>query len=457
MTRPGLEGGEVARKMVHIGAGLLALLIPWLTWWQGVLCCAAALALNGLLLPVLTRHRLERSEDRARGYAAGILLYPLGVAILFVLFGSRPDVVAGAWGILAVGDGLATVAGRTLGGPRLPWNRDKSVAGSLAFVAAGTAAGLALARWADPPTLAPLWDPLPVWCFVAAAALGAMVESLPTGLNDNLTVPVMSGALLYALAHMDPSLLVHQSAWARALPWAMAFNTLIALAAWRARAVQPSGMVAGWIIGTIVFAFGGWQSFVILLLFFALGTAATRVGYESKKARRLAQEDEGRRGARHAVANCGLPAFLAFLAAATPAPQLVRVALVAALATAVFDTVSSEIGQVYGRRPFLVTTLRPVPAGTEGAVSVEGTLAGLAASAVLALAALALGLMGGLGWAGSAVVVAAAFTGGMVESYLGASPLFSQAAAAVDNEALNFANTLVGALTALALGTVLVS
>jgi len=149
-----------------------------------------------------------------------------------------------------------------------------------------------------------------------------------------------------------------------------------------------------------------------------------------------------------------VPAFLALVAAASPFPDIVKVGLVAALATAVFDTVSSEIGQVYGRRPFLVTTLRPVPAGTEGAVSVEGTLAGAAASGILALAALALGLMGSFGWTGSMVVVAAAFIGGMVESYLGASPLFA-AGPSINNEALNFANTLVGALAAVALCGVL--
>jgi uncharacterized protein (TIGR00297 family) len=454
--RPGLRSGELARKTVHIGAGLLALLVPYLTWWQGVLCCAGGLALNGLLLPLLTRRRLERDEDRARGYAAGILLYPIGVAILFILFGSRPAVVAGAWGILAFGDGFATLAGRTLGGPRLPWNQDKTVSGWLAFVAVGSAAGLLLGRWAEPdPSL--FATVLPAWAFVAAAILAGFVESLPTGLNDNLSVPVMAGALLFALAHMDPALLQQQDTWARALPWAAAVNTIIALASWRAHAVRPSGAVAGWIIGTVVFAFGGWQAFVILLLFFVLGTGATRVGYDHKKRRRLAQEDGGRRGARHAVANCGLPAFLAFLAAASPAPDIVRVALVAALATAVFDTVSSEIGQVYGRRPFLITTLRPVPAGTEGAISVEGTLAGAGAAAVLAVSGLSLGLMGSFGAGGSCIVVAAAFTGAMVESYLGASPLFSGAVAAVDNEALNFANTLVGALTAVALCTVVMA
>src|SRR5688572_5267102 len=163
-----MSGGGIARKAVHIAAGLPALLVPFLTWWQGLLCCAGGLALNALLLPMLTRRRLERDDDRSRGYAAGIVLYPIGVALLFLLFGSRPAVVGGAWGILAFGDGFATLAGRLLGGPRLPWNRDKTVTGLVAFVVTGSAAGAVLGWWAEPAG-SQAGAALPLWAFVAAA------------------------------------------------------------------------------------------------------------------------------------------------------------------------------------------------------------------------------------------------------------------------------------------------
>ena len=129
------------------------------------------------------------------------------------------------------------------------------------------------------------------------------------------------------------------------------------------------------------------------------------------------------------------------------------------IATAVFDTVSSEIGQVYGRHPFLITTFRRVPPGTDGAVSLEGTLAGLAAAAVLAGAALTLGMMGSLGWAGALCVIVGAFVGTTVESYLGAATLggVSTAISRIDNEAMNFINTLVGALAAMGLAVLVLN
>jgi hypothetical protein len=104
-----------------------------------------------------------------------------------------------------------------------------------------------------------------------------------------------------------------------------------------------------------------------------------------------------------------------------------------------------RFGARIGRRTYLATTFRPVPAGTDGAVSVEGTLAGVAAS--VAIGALGAGL-GLFPWSGVAVVAAAAFVGTTLESVLGATV---ERRGLLDNEAMNFLNTLVGALAAAAL------
>src|SRR5262249_9019940 len=104
----------------------------------------------------------------------------------------------------------------------------------------------------------------------------------------------------------------------------------------------------------------------------------------------------------------------------------------------------SEIGQLLGRRTFLITTFRPVPRGTEGAVSLEGTLAGVAASIVLGALGALLGLYP---WTGVAAIAVAAFVGTTFESVVGAALEKRQL---LDNEALNFLNTLVGAVVVVA-------
>jgi uncharacterized protein (TIGR00297 family) len=209
--------------------------------------------------------------------------------------------------------------------------------------------------------------------------------------------------------------------------------------------VTVSGAVWGTVLGTLLYALAGWRGFLLLLVFFVLGTLVTKVGYARKAALGIAQERGGRRGARHAFANAGAGVLFAALAIATPLHPAFTLALVAAFATALADTTGSEIGQAYGRTPYLITTFRRVPPGTDGAVSLEGTLAGILASAVLA------GIASGVGLVtpgGAALVVLAAFAGTTFESYLGA---MARGGPPADNEVVNFLNTLAGGLVGLGL------
>ena len=225
---------------------------------------------------------------------------------------------------------------------------------------------------------------------------------------------------------------------------ALGVNAALGGLAWWKGAVNRSGFAGGVAIGTLILGLGGVGAYVALCAFFALGTAATRLGYSRKASAGLAQEESGRRGTKHALANCAtglvLAVTLPWWSAWAPG-----VALVAAFATAASDTLGSEIGQLYGRRPYLPTTFRPVPPGTEGAVSVEGTLAGVAGSVVLGVLGWVTGLFPPIG---IAVVVVAAFVGTTVESYVGA--IWGRDAR-IGNEAMNFLNTVVGAAVALAI------
>src|SRR5204863_3164210 len=105
-------GAESARQWVHIGSGSFALLLRFLAPWQASALAAAALVFNLLALPRLGGRRLYRPADVARGFPLGILLYPIAVLLLTVIFPSRPDITAAAWGVLAFGDGAATLVGR---------------------------------------------------------------------------------------------------------------------------------------------------------------------------------------------------------------------------------------------------------------------------------------------------------------------------------------------------------
>jgi uncharacterized protein (TIGR00297 family) len=233
-------------------------------------------------------------------------------------------------------------------------------------------------------------------------------------------------------------------AWPQQIAAAIGVNILFALAGYATRGVDRSGAVAGFVIGATIWAFLDWRGYLLLLAFFVIGTSCTKIGYRRKAAANLAQEGGGRRSARHAIANAGCGAFCAIVAATAGGPwaTVFAAAFAGAFATAAADTAGSEIGQLWGRRTFLVTTLRPVPRGTQGAVSLEGTIASLVAAALIA----ALGAMTSLFcWYTAGLVAAAGFLGAMLESVIGAT---IEKRGLLDNEATNFSNTAIGALLA---------
>ncbi len=195
-------------------------------------------------------------------------------------------------------------------------------------------------------------------------------------------------------------------------------------------------------MGTVIYACLGPQGFAVLALFVVVGSALTRLGYRSKERRGIAQSHRGRRGARNALANCGVALLCALLAALTDS-ETFAVAFVASLGAAFADTAESEVGPLARRTPRLITTLRKVPPGTDGAVSLPGTLAGLVAAGITAFFGLWLGLLGGPGTV--LIVAGAAFLGTVVDSFVGAL------APRLGNELTNVTCTLVAAVVVLVL------
>jgi uncharacterized protein (TIGR00297 family) len=281
---------------------------------------------------------------------------------------------------------------------------------------------------------------------LAAAIAAAAVETIPIRLDDNASVPAAAAAVLWIASLMTAeAAATSASVVLRALVWALVVNAIVAWLGYRAKSVSRSGAVGGALVGVVIFAGGGAAAWALLVLTFVLATAASRLGLEKKVLLGIAEERGGRRGAGNAIANCGVAAAAAVAAISTPHAASALLALAAALVAGGSDTVASEIGKAWGTSTFLVTTLRRVRPGTPGAMSLEGTAAGIVAALALAAAALAFGLI-----ARSALlpVVVAATAGALVESVLGAT---LEGPGILNNDMLNFINTAVAAGVALAL------
>lgn len=206
--------------------------------------------------------------------------------------------------------------------------------------------------------------------------------------------------------------------------------------------VSRSGALGGFVVGTLIYASLGSPGFAVLVLFVVGGSLLTRLGYGRKRSAGTAEAGGGRRGAKNALANTGVAVACALLATLA-SPDAFAVAFVAALGAAFADTAESEVGGLYGRAPRLITSLRWVPPGTDGAVSTPGTLAGLAAAGLTAGLGFALGLVSDP--VSAVVVTLAAFLGTVADSLVGAL------APRVGNEITNVICTLAAAALALLL------
>lgn len=443
---PVVPPGELKRKLVHIGVGGFALALRFLTPFQAALLAVTAFVFNWQVLPRIGGRSMWREGELTKGRARGILIYPLSVLGLILVFHDRLFMAAAIWGLLALGDGMAAIVGQALRGPALPWNPSKGWLGFIAFVLFGTLGAFALALWTRPDL-----DPARTFAVMLALSfLTALVESADTTLDDNFTVPLAAAILLPLLFDLGGPGANGLGLEVR-LAQGLIVNALFAWLALRSKSIDTVGALSAILIGTVITASFGLQGFALMAGFFLVGSTVTKLGYARKAALGIAQEKGGARGWRNAFANGGIPALLALfgLLSQGPARAAYLIAYAAAVATAAADTCSSEIGKAYGKRTFLITTFRPVPAGTEGAVSVEGTLGGLFGAAFIA----SLGVLTGLFSAeGALIVTLAGFLGALAESAIGT---VAEKRGWLDNHGLNALNTAIGAAIATGIGLLL--
>ena len=442
-TARALSPVEWRRKAVHAGMGLFALALRWLDWKAAAGCALAALLFNLLVMPRIGRGIYR---DAARARDPGIVAYPAMVLVLILLFRQDLASAAALWAMMAFGDPAATVIGLRVGGPSLAWNPRKRWSGFAGYALVGGAAAVALALWVSldrspqpgsPVALAALLGPV--------AVLGALLESLDAGIDDNWLPPLPCALLL---AFEQSGMRAPGAPPGFPFPWAasLALNAVVGYVTFRLRIVRRSGAVAGALAGALVLAFAGWPAYALLWTFFLLGTLATRLGYRRKQALGTAQAARGRRDARHVIANGAVPAALCLMAWAARSgwSSALTAAFAGALAAALADTLGTELGSLWGRRPISILAGGAVPPGTAGAVSWAGIAGGTAGACLIAAIAAAVGLVP---WGRAWVVAAAGVVGSLAESLLAdAARLRGRR---VEHEFANAFNTFVGAAAAL--------
>jgi uncharacterized protein (TIGR00297 family) len=209
------------------------------------------------------------------------------------------------------------------------------------------------------------------------------------------------------------------------------------------RGVSLSGAAAGAVICFVLLASAGPGAFAALVSVFILTWISTRLGYGRKQRLGTAQNREGR-SASQVLANLSISAACAAVFAITGNAAFL-IATAAALSEAAADTVSSELGQAGSAKARLITNWKVVPAGTDGGISVAGTLGGIAAALLVTLVCVGVGMFP---LRETAASVMAALFGMIADSYLGAT---FERRKLLNNNGVNFLGTLVAAAGALLL------
>jgi uncharacterized protein (TIGR00297 family) len=245
--------------------------------------------------------------------------------------------------------------------------------------------------------------------YVLAGTIGALLVMFYLSVKEPLAVlfGIVVAALFKAiLASREDGILIEAFGIAMTVYLIQELNyhadlTLIAAAviiaftfgyfSFRFRAADLSGLFSGALIGIILIVFADPRWFLIILLFFILGSASTRYKFDLKEKIGVEQSGGGARGYLNVFANGIVAAAAAVLYGVTVQPVFAAM-FVGAVATAAADTMASEIGVTDGE-PLMITTLKKVPAGTNGGITMTGEVAAIAGAVIISVFSWMLGVI----------------------------------------------------------------
>ncbi len=246
---------------------------------------------------------------------------------------------------------------------------------------------------------------------VFLSLMGGLTASLIESAKGNEVVILLAVATVYTIFHIYA---INVSLNQLAIAFAISF--ILSLLATKSGVADESGLLSATLIGTLTIIFSDIRFFVILLLFYGIGSAVTKYRYSVKLARGIAEQAGGARGYANVFSN-SLPALFFIMNYGVLKSELFVTAFVASVACALGDTMASEIGKT-AKSVYLITNFRRVEPGVSGGISFIGEIAALIGCLIVCLSAVSLGV---LSFKLAIVAFVAGFIGIHIDSILGAT------------------------------------
>lgn len=203
---------------------------------------------------------------------------------------------------------------------------------------------------------------------------------------------------------------------------------VIGLITYLRKALDLFGSIFMIIMGIIIIFSAGINWLILILVFLILGLLFTKYKHQYKKEIGVY---EGTRTLKNVISN----GIVAFIMAAFGN----YAGFIGSIATATADTLASEVGVV--EQPRLITTLKKVPPGTDGGISVLGTAAGIMGAGIIGVSAYLLGIYPNP-FVTLKIAIIAGTVGCFIDSILGA---VLERRNYLSNEYVNLIATITGA------------
>lgn len=346
----------------------------------------------------------------------GTVYYPLSfLALVLLLWNTHPFIVSAAMLVMGLADPAAAIAGKASRRrhPVSAFGEQKSLEGSTAMFTVASAAVL-ISFWFFRQSSVSIINLTPASVFLISVATGLMVaaiELISPRATDNLTVPLFSALLIF--------IAVSSHALFQSLMIGELLAVVVAGVSYKLKFLTTDGAIATFILGGFIFGLGRWEWSVPILLFFVIGSIASKLFSRRKASYNLLYEKSHTRDSAQVLANGGFALLMLICNVLSPNYHWF-LAYLGALAAVTADTLATEIGVFSRNSPFSLSLWKRVEKGVSGAISSLGTVSGMFSAA--ALVALTLPFAGGYGLFPVRLVVAGAFSGvigSLADSVLG--------------------------------------
>jgi uncharacterized protein (TIGR00297 family) len=406
--------GEVTRKIVHTGTGLLIFFACHeLEFGTPLIVIGVIFTVFNFLCVQFNWFAGMHSTDR---HTFGTVYYPLAFTVLvLVAWDSHRFIIAGAMLVLAVGDALAALVGKKARIRHVYFlsSDKKTMEGSAAMFLSSWLALLMTFIYFD---FSPDSRVSVVIISFLISIIATVVEAISSKGSDNLTLPLSVAWILYLFA-------ISGSLQSEQMIWGIILSFITALTSYYFRFLSLSGSAGAFLLGLVIFGTGGWMWTVPILVFFISSSLLSKTGRQQKKSSHLIFEKGSIRDLGQVIANGGIPGLIVILNGFFPADYW-YVVYCGVIAAVTGDTWSTEIGTMFRGKPRSILTFARVEIGTSGGVSVAGTTGGLIGAALIAFS----GWLIHPSWSFSAnewllpvLITVAGVTGSLCDSLLGAT------------------------------------